>query len=177
MSGFESLGGVGWKRQPGYNYSLQSNLSTHRGKHMLKTGVQINQFRGNFFNVANPSGSFSFAPAQTGGPTANAPAAGTGLATASFLLGYASGGSIDTAVAVSVINMQYGFFVQDDYRITPKLTLNLGLRWEYQSPVTERYNRTTRGFAYGAPSPLQVSGLKLPEASCMPESTGSTRHL
>jgi hypothetical protein len=161
MSGFESLGGVGWKNQPGYNYSLQSNLSTHRGKHVLKTGVQLNQFRGNFFNVNNPAGSFSFGPSQTGGPTANAPAAGTGLAPASFLLGYASGGSIDNSVAVSIANMQYGVFFQDDYRVTPKLTLNLGLRWEYQTPVTERYNRTTRGFAYGQPSPLQVTGLKL----------------
>jgi hypothetical protein len=161
MTGFESLGGVGWKNQPGYNYSLQSNLSTHRGKHMLKTGLQLNQFRGNFFNVSNPSGSFSFGPSQTGGPTANAPTAGTGLAPASFLLGYASGGSIDTSVAVSIANMQYGVFFQDDYRVTPKLTLNLGLRWEYQTPVTERYNRTTRGFAYGEPSPLQVPGLKL----------------
>jgi hypothetical protein len=161
MTGFESLGGVGWKKQPGYNYSLQSNLSTHRGKHMLKAGVQLNQFRGNFFNVGNPSGTFSFGPAQTGGPTANAPAAGTGLAPASLLLGYASGGSVDNAVATSILNMQYGVFFQDDYRVTPKLTLNLGVRWEYQSPVTERYNRTTRGFAYGTPSPLQVSGLKL----------------
>jgi hypothetical protein len=39
--------------------------------------------------------------------------------------------------------------------------LNLGLRWEYQSPVTERYNRTTRGFAYNTPSPLKVPGLNL----------------
>lgn len=45
--------------------------------------------------------------------------------------------------------------------MTSKLTLNLGLRWDYQTPATERYNRTTRGFAYNAPSPLQVPGLNL----------------
>ena len=124
-------------------------------------GRAIESVSGKFLQRRESLGSFSFGPAQTGGPTANAPAAGTGLATASLLLGYASGGSIDTAVAVSIANMQYGVFFQDDYRVTPKLTLNLGVRWEYQTPVTERYDRTTRGFAYNTPSPLQVSGLKL----------------
>ena len=101
-------GGVGWKEQPGYNYSLQSNLSMQRGKHLMKTGVQFNLFRGNFLsNTILPA--ISFAPAQTGGPTANLPAAGTGLAMASFLYGFASGGSIEYDTGVSIQNVYYGF--------------------------------------------------------------------
>jgi hypothetical protein len=161
VSGFESLGGVGWKEQPGYNYSLQSSLSMQRGKHLYKTGVQFNLLRGNFLSNNNPSGSFSFNQAQTGGPRADTPAAGSGLAMASLLLGYASGGSIDSATGVSIQNFYSGLFFQDDFRATSKLTFNLGVRWDYQSPATERYNRTTRGFAYNTASPLQVPGLKL----------------
>ncbi|HTM51082.1 MAG TPA: TonB-dependent receptor [Bryobacteraceae bacterium] len=162
VTGFEGLvGGVGWKEQPGYNYSLQSSLSMQRGRHLYKTGVQFNLLRGNFLTSNNPSGTFSFNQAQTGGPRADTPAAGSGLAMASMLLGYPSGGSIDTATGVSIQNFYSALYFQDDFRVTSKLTLNLGLRWDYQSPVTERYNRTTRGFAYNTPSPLQVPGLKL----------------
>ncbi len=160
ISGFEGLvGGVAYKEQPGYNYSLQSSLSMQRGKHLFKTGVQFNLLRGNFIANTYPSGNFSFNQAQTGGPRADTPT--SGLAMASFLLGYASGGSVETDTGVSIQNFYSAVFFQDDYRVTSKLTLNLGLRWEYQTPVTERYNRTTRGFAYGTPSPLKVPGLNL----------------
>lgn len=162
ITGFETLvGGVGWKEQPGYNYSLQTNLSTQRGKHLFKTGVQFNLFRGNFLSSTNPSGTFSFNVANTGGPRADTPVATSGLGMASFLYGYASGGSIDYATGLSIQNFYTGLYVQDDYRISSKLTLNIGLRYDYQTPTTERYDRTTRGFGYNTPSPLKVPGLNL----------------
>lgn len=161
VSGFQSLAGIGYKEQPGYNYSLQSSLSIQRGKHLLKMGADIELLRGNFLTNNNPSGAFSFAQTQTGGPRADTTVATSGFSMASFMMGYASGGSIDSVTGVSIQNLYSGIYFQDDYRVTPRLTLNLGLRYEFQTPTTERYNRTTRGFDYYGASPLSVPGLNL----------------
>jgi hypothetical protein len=160
ITGFQGLAGSGYREQPGYTYSLQSSLSTQREQHLLKTGGEIRLVRGNYLSNSNPSGNFSFGVASTGGPRADTPSSGTGFSMASFLTGYGTG-SIDYASGVSIQNVYYALYLQDDFRITRKLTLNMGVRYEYESPATERYDRTTRGFAYNTPSPLQVPGLNL----------------
>jgi hypothetical protein len=160
VSGFQGLAGSGYKEQPGYTYSLQSSLSTQREKHLLKFGGEGRLVRGNYMTNNTPAGTFSFAQASSGGPRADTPVSSSGFAMASFMLGYGSG-SIDNNTGVSIQNLYYAFYFQDDYRISPKLTLNMGLRYEYETPRTERYDRTTRGWAYNTPSPLQVPGLSL----------------
>ncbi|MGH9659188.1 MAG: TonB-dependent receptor domain-containing protein, partial [Bryobacteraceae bacterium] len=158
VTGFQGLAGSEFQEQPGDTWSLQSSASFHRGRHLIKTGGEGRMVRGHFFTNNAPSGSFNFSPLMTGGPRADTPAGG--FAMASLLVGYGTG-SMQFNSGVSVQNLYSGFYVQDDWRLTPKLTLNLGLRWEYEGPRTERYNRTTRGFAYEAQSPLRVPGLDL----------------
>ena len=65
---------------------------------------------------------------------------------ASFLLGYPSSVSSSYNSFPAQGQRYYSAFVQDDWKATRKLTLNLGLRWEYESPITDRYNRFVRGF-------------------------------
>jgi len=161
ITGFQGLAGSGYQDKPGYTYTAQSSVSMQRSKHLFKTGGEIRLMRLNQLTNGSPSGSFSFNQAVTGGPSAIATASGTGFAMASFLTGWPSGGSIPYANGVSVQSTYYGFYVQDDFRVSSKLTLNMGLRYEYESPRTERYNRTTRGFAYNTPSPLKVPGMNL----------------
>lgn len=160
VTGFQGLAGSNVATSVGTTPSLQASISMSRGKHLLKTGADIRLIYGNYFSNGQPSGSFSFNSGWTGGPRADTPGSSTGFSMASFLLGL-GGGSIDTNTAVSIINKFFGFYLQDDYRVTRKLTLNLGIRYEYETPRTERYDRTTRGFAYDAASPLQVPGLDL----------------
>ncbi len=158
VTGFQGLAGSGYKEQPGYTYSFQSSVSMYRGSHLFKTGGEVRVLRGNYLTNDNPSGNFSFAQANTGGPRADTPAGGFPMA--SFLTGYGTG-FIDNNTGVSIQNVYYGIYFQDDFRVSPKLTLNMGVRYEYETPRTERYDRTTRGFAYDAASPLKVPGLDL----------------
>ncbi len=146
VNGFMNLAGSGYILDPGYTYTLQPSLSEQRGRHLLKYGADLRLLYGNFFRNLNGSGLFSFNNQWTNGPRADTPVAGSGFPMASFLLGTPASGSIDMNNGVSILNKYYAFFVQDDWRITSRLTLNLGLRYEYETPRTERYDRTTRGF-------------------------------
>lgn len=158
VADFEGLAGSPFIFDPGDTWSFQPAATRQSGRHLLKMGGEVRILRGNFFRNLHPSGRFAFAPQQTGGPRADTPAGGFALA--SMLVGFGSG-SLPFNTGVSIQNVYYGVYFQDDFRLSAKLTLNLGLRWEYESPRTERFNRTVRGWAYGSPSPLQVQGLNL----------------
>ena len=145
---------------PGFTWSLQPSVTMVRGRHLFKTGADLRLLRGNYFRNTAPAGSFSFGVNQTGGPNAATPAGNTGFGLASMLVGFGSG-SLANNSGVSIQNVYSGLYFQDDFRVSSKLTLNLGVRWEYETPRTERYDRTTRGWAYNQASPLQAPGLNL----------------
>lgn len=158
ITGFNGLANSPLINDVGHTYVLQTNVAHQRGKHVFKVGADLRLLYGNFFRNTNPSGSFSFSNAWTNGPSALTPPSNTGFPMASFLLGLGSG-SLANNNGVSIINKYYGFFFQDDYRATSKLTLNMGLRYEYETPRTERYDRATRGFDRTAASPVQPPGM------------------
>ncbi len=145
---------------PGFTWSLQPSVTMVRGRHLFKTGGDLRLLRGNYFRNTAPAGSFSFGVNETGGPNAATPTNTTGFGLASMLVGFGSG-SLANNTGVSIQNVYYGLYFQDDFRMSSKLTLNLGIRWEYETPRTERYDRTTRGWGYDKASPLQVPGLSL----------------
>ncbi|MBL8294937.1 MAG: TonB-dependent receptor [Bryobacterales bacterium] len=121
--------------------------------HVMKFGVEARDFRTTNLNFGPASGSFGFTKLWTQADPNRADAlSGNEIATA--LLGYPTSGSLTLPITPAYRAMYYSFFFQDDWKITRKLTLNLGLRWDYESPVKERYNQMTRGFAFGQASPL-----------------------
>ncbi|HEX8684874.1 MAG TPA: TonB-dependent receptor, partial [Pyrinomonadaceae bacterium] len=81
-----------------------------------------------------------------------------GAAIASLLLGFPTADS--RVENISPLSFHWGYwtgYVQDDFKVTPKLTLNLGLRYDYESPPIERYNRQNVGFAFDQASPLSAA--------------------
>lgn len=122
------------------NYS--SSFSWTKGQHTLKAGGQQEIFYNNFFQPNYPSGYFSFfqeitsqLPFDTAGGTQGNDFAG-------LLLGWGdpSGSGMNVTQSVADKSLETGFFVQDDWRVTPKLTLNLGFRYQWDNPYTERHN-------------------------------------
>ena len=120
-------------------FDYTDNLTWVKGKHTLKFGGDVQQIQSTLTNAQDdPRGIFYF----NGNYTSNQGAAGTGNAYASFLLGEPYQVYRDFVNTVPAVRMVFaGFFVQDDFRITPKLTLNAGLRWDLFTRPVEKYNR------------------------------------
>jgi hypothetical protein len=122
--------------------SYSSAYSVVKGPHTLKFGFEQREFYNNFFQPDYPTGYFSF-PQNI---TASSPATSDttqGNSFASLLTGFAAndGASmINILPSVADKSMETAFYVQDDWKVTPHLTVNLGLRYEWSSPYTERYN-------------------------------------
>ena len=145
------LFGVGCKNvDPSESYVYQDTYSYLRGKHSLKFGGEFRRYRYNTFEPGPLSGDFSFNDLQTALPDFPGD---TGHAFASFILGAvrSANRSIYTTEPGYRAGL-YAFFAQDDFKATPKLTLNLGLRWEIPVPQREVLNRES-GFDPTVPNP------------------------
>ena len=124
-------------------YSYSSSLSWVKHAHTLKFGFEQRQFFNNFWQPNYPTGFFDF-PQNV---TASTPASSDttqGNSFASLLVGFgAAGGAsmINILPSVADKSTETAFYVQDDWKVTSKLTVNLGLRYEWSSPYTERFNR------------------------------------
>ena len=137
-----------------FDHSLSGTVNKTLGKHSLKFGGELFIMKANNNTPASSINPFSFSAGFTQ-QNAQTASATSGNPFASLLLGWPSGGGVSYTIACAFQQIYEGVFVQDDWRITPKLTLNIGLRWEYESPMSERYNRQNAGFAVDATNPLQ----------------------
>jgi hypothetical protein len=149
-------------RQPSQNttnlISFVPSLSWNRGRHSFHFGSDIRNFQPNAFGGSFlwSSGQFAFSR----GFTQRLPEfsdATSGTAMASLLLGYPNSGIFQLSPYLAYHWVYWGLYAQDDIRITRRLTMNLGLRWDVENSPTERYNQMNRGFALNTPSPLAAS--------------------
>lgn len=141
-----------WSSGDGTNTAIShvwvADLTKLKGSHNLRFGADVRLLRtfGNRYQSAI-SPDFAFSTTYTRGPLDNSTSAPVGQQLAALLMGIPEGSMTVPAVNSYALQNKYlGLYVQDDYKVTPKLTLNLGLRYELEWPVTERYNRLVSGF-------------------------------
>jgi len=156
VTGLLQLGNDGGFKRVNDSHSLLTVLSWMRGNHSVKAGFDGRLLFETNQEYGNVAPRLDFAQAYTRGPLDNSPVAPAGQGLASFLLGIPTGGWVDLNDSRAEFSQFYAGFLQDDWRVTKKLTLNLGLRWECESPVTERFNRTTRDFDFRSVNPIQA---------------------
>lgn len=145
-----------------YSRSFNVTASKFIGKHSLKAGFDFRTLH-DFGTPATGPTSLGFTDVFTRAtPQKSTPGTGSDLAT--LLLGYPTSGQMTAVTGFNDFIRYYGGFVQDDYRVTPKLTLNLGIRFEYESGIQEENNKLVAGFNPNVANPLQaqVTGLNIP---------------
>jgi hypothetical protein len=140
-------------------HSLTANFNKQLGNHSVKFGLDARAYRDNVFNLANSSGAFTFDPTYTRGPFDNSPTSpgGVGQGLAALLLGRPGAGNISRNDNQAIQSTYWAAYFHDNFRVSQKLTVDLGLRWEYEGPVTERFNRAVNGFDPNAAHSIEAA--------------------
>src|SRR5215469_5668812 len=143
------------------SYQYLGSVTKIIGGHTIKTGAEFRKIHENYYQPNVPGGSFSFNRKQTGlNPLSSSSSQGDGLASA--FLGFGSSGTVTIDYPTAQSAEYAGAYINDDWRISRKLTLNFGLRWDADIPRVDRFNRIN-WLDLSAPSPIadnpQVKGV------------------
>jgi len=143
---FEGLGDNTSSFDPTTNYQVFADVVKVIGRHTLKLGFDGRQYRLSVQNFGNAAGTFAFG---TNFVTSGTGAAGQtfGGDLASFYFGLPTSGSIDNNARADYHSYYMGNFLQDDWRVSDHLTVNLGVRFDIDTPFREKNNATVNGFS------------------------------
>jgi hypothetical protein len=157
IGGYASTSNIGSLYRPVETITFTNAFDHMRGNHGIKFGMEYRAYRENEYNISNSmSGQFDFANSYTRGPLDNSPAAPVGQSLAAMLLGLPSGGQFLRRDSYAEKSTVWSMYFQDDWRIGRKLALTLGLRYELEGPLTERFDRTVRGFDPSFLQPIEA---------------------
>lgn len=153
----DALGGPTATIYPQDTWHTQYQLTSIRGKHRMKLGVEGQLLRLFPYNSQYSAGQYAFDRQYTQGPDPTVTALNSGNGLASMLLGVPIAGTLTFTNPLFLYQKYWGAYFQDDFRITNKLTLNLGFRYEYVTPYAEKFGQV----GYFDPSGIEpVTGLK-----------------
>jgi hypothetical protein len=143
--------------RPVDTHSYSAILNKTMGSHSMKFGGELRTYVENdSFASNNQTGEFSFDNTYTRPSTAAFTDVNGLQGLASFLLGLPSTQQIVRATDYAEYSKTYGIFFQDDWKVNRNLTLNLGLRWEVETPLVEKQNKSVSGFDFDYVQPSQA---------------------
>ena len=144
-TGFANLGDTSSALDPTTSYQAFADVVKIFGRHTLKIGFDGREYRLRVQSFGNSSGAFNFTPTfvESGSNGANQNFGGD---LADFYFGLPTVGQYDLAAKADYRSFYIGSFVQDDWRVNDHFTLNLGLRFDIDTPYGEKYGRTVNGF-------------------------------
>ena len=137
-------------------HSFTGNFTWINGNHNVRFGPELRvyrEFRNRYPNDVSPQ--LVFSNLWTRGPLDNSPVQQVGPEIASLLLGI-PGGSMTRSGSYAEQDKYLGLYIHDDWKVTRKLTLNVGMRVEHESPITERFDRSATQFLADAASPIEA---------------------
>jgi hypothetical protein len=167
VNGLTLLSPVGYRRlgEPGFtpttvisqSFQVNDTLSLIHGKHMIKMGPQIRWDQFNMQQIAQPRGSMSFSGQYTAVDPGNQMDSGNGIA--DMLLGLPVKSVISTVTFFHNRQHTYGAFLEDSYKVLPNLTMNLGVRYDYATPVYDaRHQQSNFDYTKGVLVPAGTPG-------------------
>jgi hypothetical protein len=153
QTSFQCLGNNRYSRFPSNSYQLFAELMKTVGNHNFKFGIDARQYRLGAAAYKYPTGSYTF---DTNWVQATSSAAGQNFGGdfASFLLGLPTKGEYDKQAVNSFYNYYIAGFAQDNWRVNSHLTLNIGLRYDFNTPYYDKHGAVVNGFDTTSASPI-----------------------
>jgi hypothetical protein len=155
IDGYQGTG-VGGELRPTDTHAVISTVNHTVGAHGLKYGVEFRSYREtDRFFANNQTGQFDFNNTWTRADSTATTPDNRGHSFASFLMGLPATATISQPADYAEQSTTTGIFIQDDWKFNSRLTINLGLRYEVEGALTERYNKSVSGFDFTTVQPIQ----------------------
>jgi hypothetical protein len=162
-SSFDCFGNTTSDLIPSSSYQLFASVEKQWGHHTLKVGLDGRKYLLDAQQFGAATGSYTFTSSNTtswtGGPASNLNTGAFGQDFAAFMLGLPTSGQYDLNTHGNFFSHYYAFFAQDDWRVKHNLTLNLGIRFDHDTPYSEKTGQTNNGFNFSAANPVASAAI------------------